>query len=97
MSLDIECPGKAYVLSNVNHIVLGDHYWIFANRVCICPSSRRDSLLLTLYYGRINQVLMDNVLDMVIMNLCLDLADPCLGHRPRLYMSTTCLMSVKNK
>ncbi|KAF3523755.1 hypothetical protein F2Q69_00049413 [Brassica cretica] len=37
---------------------------------------------------------MDNVLDMVIMNLCLDLADPCLGHRPRVYMSTTCLMSV---
>ncbi|KAF3521595.1 hypothetical protein F2Q69_00051239 [Brassica cretica] len=25
MSFDIECPGKAYVLSNVNHIVLGDH------------------------------------------------------------------------
>ncbi|KAF3516834.1 hypothetical protein DY000_02059332 [Brassica cretica] len=32
MSFDIECPGKAYVLSNVNHIVLGDHYWVFANR-----------------------------------------------------------------
>ncbi|KAL0833490.1 hypothetical protein Bca101_085379 [Brassica carinata] len=29
---------------------------------------------------------MDNVLDMVIMNLCLDLANPCLGHRPRLYI-----------
>ena len=48
MSLDIEClgkacvlnnkcPGKACVLNNVNHIVFGDHYWVFANRVCMCP------------------------------------------------------------
>ncbi|KAF2571442.1 hypothetical protein F2Q70_00003679 [Brassica cretica] len=33
MSFDIGCPGKAYVLSNVNHIALGDHYWVFANRI----------------------------------------------------------------
>ncbi|KAF3518922.1 hypothetical protein DY000_02061709 [Brassica cretica] len=33
MSFDIKCPGKACVLNNVNHIVLGDHYWAFANRL----------------------------------------------------------------
>ncbi|KAF3484881.1 hypothetical protein F2Q69_00056459 [Brassica cretica] len=36
---------------------------------------------------------MDNVLNMVIMNLCLDLADPCLDHRPCLYIRNT-LMDV---
>jgi len=31
MSFDIECPGEACVLSNVNYIVLGDHLWSLQN------------------------------------------------------------------
>ncbi|KAF2546913.1 hypothetical protein F2Q70_00023220 [Brassica cretica] len=42
MSLDIECPRKACVLNNVNHIVLGDHNWVFANRTRVINFVQKD-------------------------------------------------------